>query len=97
MATGKVVQIIGTVVDVEFAAAELPAIYNALEIGKNGEKLVLEVEQHIGNNWVRCLALGATEGLSRGAEAVDTGQAYRRPRGTHLSRPPLQRHRRDPG
>ena len=87
MATGKVVQIIGTVVDVEFAAAELPAIYNALEIGQNGDKLVLEVEQHIGNNWVRCLALGATEGLSRGAEAVDTGQAIAVPVGrTSLGR-----------
>ena len=97
MATGKVVQIIGTVVDVEFAAAELPAIYNALEIGQNGEKLVLEVEQHIGNNWVRCLALGATEGLSPRRRSRGHRPGYRRPRGPHLSRPPLQRHRRDPG
>ena len=74
MATGKVVQVIGTVVDAEFPPEQLPAIYNALEISTNGEVLVLEVEQHIGNNWVRCLALGATEGLQRGAEAVDTGQ-----------------------
>ena len=73
MATGKVTQVIGTVVDVEFPAEEMPAIYNALETSIAGERLVLEVEQHIGNNWVRCLALGATEGLVRGVDAVDTG------------------------
>lgn len=73
MANGKVVQVIGTVVDVEFPPEQLPKIYNALEVGTNGDKLVLEVEQHIGNNWVRCLALGATEGLPRGVEVVDTG------------------------
>ena len=73
MATGKVTQVIGTVVDVEFPAEDMPAIYNALETSIAGERLVLEVEQHIGNNWVRCLALGATEGLIRGVDAVDTG------------------------
>ena len=73
MATGKVTQVIGTVVDVEFPAEEMPSIYNALETSIAGERLVLEVEQHIGNNWVRCLALGATEGLVRGVDAVDTG------------------------
>jgi F-type H+-transporting ATPase subunit beta len=73
MASGKIVQVIGTVVDVEFPPAQLPGIYNALEIHQNGDKLVLEVEQHVGNNWVRCLALGPTEGLSRGVEVVDTG------------------------
>ena len=70
---GKVVQVIGTVVDVEFPADELPEIYSAVELQNDGEKLVLEVEQHVGNSWVRCLALGATEGLARGVEAVDTG------------------------
>ena len=70
---GKVVQVIGTVVDVEFPADELPEIYSAVEIQNDGEKLVLEVEQHVGNSWARCLALGATEGLARGVEAVDTG------------------------
>ena len=73
MATGKVTQVIGTVVDAEFPAEEMPGIYNALETEVDGQKLVLEVEQHIGNNWVRCLALGPTEGLVRGVEAVDTG------------------------
>ena len=74
MATGKVTQVIGTVVDVEFPSEDMPAIYNALETSIAGERLVLEVEQHIGNNWVRCLALGATEGLVRGVDALDTGQ-----------------------
>ncbi len=81
MATGKVTQVIGTVVDVEFPAEEMPSIYNALETSIDGERLVLEVEQHIGNNWVRCLALGATEGLVRGVDAVDTGQAVSVPVG----------------
>jgi F-type H+/Na+-transporting ATPase subunit beta len=73
LATGKVIQVIGTVVDVEFPQEGLPAIYNALEIMQDGEKIVLETVQHIGNNWVRCLSLCPTEGLQRGAEAVDTG------------------------
>ncbi|GBD14807.1 ATP synthase subunit beta [bacterium HR25] len=71
---GRVVQIIGTVVDVEFPPEELPEINNAIEIDAgNGAKLVAEVEQHLGNNWVRTLAMGSTDGLRRGAEAVDTG------------------------
>ena len=73
MATGKVVQVIGTVVDAGFPPDAMPAIFNALETQIDGTKLVLEVEQHIGNNWVRCLALGPTEGLSRGAAVEDTG------------------------
>ena len=71
---GKVVQVIGTVVDVEFPPEDLPAIYNGLELDVDGERLVLEVEQHVGNNWARCLALGTTDGLARGVECVDTGQ-----------------------
>ena len=51
---GSIVQIIGTVVDVEFPPDDLPAIYNGLELDNSGERLVLEVEQHIGDNWVRC-------------------------------------------
>ena len=81
MAAGKITQVIGTVVDVEFPPEEMPAIYNALEAEIDGEKLVLEVEQHVGNNWVRCLALGPTEGLVRGIEAVDTGGAIAVPVG----------------
>ncbi|MBI4320074.1 MAG: F0F1 ATP synthase subunit beta, partial [Chloroflexi bacterium] len=74
MAVGKVVQVIGPVVDVEFPPEQLPALYNALEIKQNGSKLVLEVEQHLGNNWVRCLAMSTTDGLVRGTDATDTGQ-----------------------
>ena len=70
---GKVVQVIGTVIDVEFPPDNLPGIYNALELIIDDQKLVLEVEQHIGNNWVRCLALGPTEGVSRGIAVSDTG------------------------
>jgi F-type H+-transporting ATPase subunit beta len=78
---GKIVQIIGTVVDVEFPPDELPAVNNGLVIDNRGERLVLEVEQHIGNNWVRCLSLGVTEGLRRGEEVVDTGGAISVPVG----------------
>tara|TARA_B100000949_G_scaffold31030_1_gene24344 strand:+ start:20013 stop:21407 length:1395 start_codon:yes stop_codon:yes gene_type:complete len=81
MATGKIVQVIGTVVDVEFPPDGMPLVYNALETTIGNEKLILEVEQHIGNNWVRCLALGPTEGLIRGTDAVDTGDAISVPVG----------------
>ena len=72
---GNVVQVIGTVVDVEFPAEGLPDIYNALELSMgDGKRLVLEVQQHLGNNWVRTLAMDTTDGLRRGAEATDTGE-----------------------
>jgi F-type H+-transporting ATPase subunit beta len=74
MATGTITQVIGTVVDAEFPPEEMPTIFNALETQIDGKKLVLEVEQHVGNSWVRCLALGPTEGLSRGVEVLDTGK-----------------------
>jgi F-type H+-transporting ATPase subunit beta len=73
MAKGKVSQVIGTVVDVEFPPDELPTLNNAIEIPQNGGKLVLEVQHHIGNNWARCIALAPTDGIERGTEAVDTG------------------------
>jgi F-type H+-transporting ATPase subunit beta len=73
MAKGKVAQIIGTVIDIEFPPDELPALNNAVEIAQNGSKLILEVQHHIGNNWARCLALAPTDGIKRGDEAVDTG------------------------
>jgi F-type H+/Na+-transporting ATPase subunit beta len=79
--TGKVVQVIGTVVDVEFPPGGLPEIYSALELTLNGERLVLEVEQHVGNSWVRCLALGTTDGLQRGIEVTDTGAPVQVPVG----------------
>ncbi len=73
MAKGKVVQVIGTVVDIEFPPDELPILHSAIEISRDGDKVVLEAQEHIGNNWVRCLALSPTDGLERGAEAIDTG------------------------
>ncbi len=72
-AKGQVVQVIGTVVDVEFPREEMPEVLNAIEVPMEGQTLVLEVQQHTGNNWVRCLALGPTEGLARGSTVVDTG------------------------
>jgi F-type H+-transporting ATPase subunit beta len=72
LANGKVAQVIGTVVDIEFPQDELPSIYNAIEVNVNNNKLVLEAQHHIGNNYVRCLSLSPTDGLERGAEAIDT-------------------------
>ena len=70
--TGLIKQIIGVVVDVYFAE-NLPEIYNALEVDNQGQKLVLEVEQHIGSNLVRTIAMGSTDGLKRGDEVINTG------------------------
>ena len=77
MNTGKIVQIIGAVVDVDFSQAEMPAIYNALtvdyEINGKTTQLVLEVEQHLPDGWVRTVAMSTTDGLKRGMEVIDTG------------------------
>ena len=77
MNTGNIVQVIGPVVDVEFNAEKLPRIYNALEIeyevNGNPTKLTLEVQQHLGENWVRSIAMSSTEGLKRGMPVNDTG------------------------
>jgi len=81
MAKGKIVQIIGTVVDIEFSPEELPALNNAVEVALGSDKIVLEVQQHIGNNWVRCLSMSPTDGLYRGAEVVDTGGSLKVPVG----------------
>ena len=70
---GRVVQVIGTVIDVEFPGGDIPQILNAVELKVGNDRLVMEVAQHMGNNWVRCLALGPTDGLARGIEVVDTG------------------------
>ncbi len=73
-AVGKVIQITGPVVDIEFPAGQLPAIYNAVVISRgDGGKIVCEVQQHLGNNWVRSVAMTTTDGLARGTEARDTG------------------------
>ena len=76
---GRVVQIMGAVVDVAFPLGQLPEIYHALEVPRDGgngteaESLVLEVQQHLGDEWVRCVAMDSTDGLRRGTQAIDTG------------------------
>src|ERR1700739_2860353 len=70
-ATGRVTQVIGAVVDVKFDSS-LPPILNALETTNNGNRLVLEVAQHLGENTVRCIAMDISEGLVRGQEVTDT-------------------------
>ena len=81
MSKGKLVQVIGPVIDVKFEK-KLPDIYNALEVYKeNGEKLVAEVHAHNGNNVVRAVAMSGTEGLRRGLEVVDTGNPIQVPVG----------------
>ena len=73
-ATGRVVQILGGVVDVEFPAEDIPELFEAIEVERSGkEPLVLEVQKHIGNNWVRTVAMDATDGLQRGVPATATG------------------------
>ena len=78
---GKVVQIVGAVVDIRFEKDNLPDLLNAIEIDNKGEKLVVEVAQHIGDDIVRCIAMGSTDGLVRGIDAVDTGKAISVPVG----------------
>ncbi|RLD99047.1 MAG: F0F1 ATP synthase subunit beta [Aquificota bacterium] len=84
---GQVVQVMGNVVDVEFEPGRLPALYNALELKERDETqgidfdLILEVEQHLGNNRVRCVAMGPTEGLVRGMKVTDTGAPIKTPVG----------------
>src|SRR5947209_8850326 len=93
MAEGRVSQIIGTVVDVEFPPDQLPELFNAVNIYMEGQVaaehaaevglaepdqaniIVAEVQQHLGNNWVRTLAITSTDGISSGASAVDNGRA----------------------
>lgn len=69
---GKIMQVIGPVIDVKFEEGALPAIYNAVRIDKDDNKIVAEVMQHLGNDTVRCVAMSSTDGLSRGMNAVDT-------------------------
>ncbi|BCS81135.1 F0F1 ATP synthase subunit beta [Anaerocellum diazotrophicum] len=78
---GYVVQIIGPVIDIRFENESLPAINNAIEINFDGKKLVAEVAQHLGNDTVRCVALGSTDGLRRGVKATDTGGPIKVPVG----------------
>ena len=78
---GKVVQVIGPVVDVRFEEGYLPELLGALEIDNHGKKLVVEVAQHIGDNVVRCIAMSSTDGLVRGVDAVNTGRCINVPVG----------------
>ena len=78
---GTIVQVIGAVLDIRFAPENLPNLLNAIEIDNNGSKLVVEVAQHIGDDIVRCIAMGSTDGLVRGMEAVDTGASIKVPVG----------------
>jgi F-type H+/Na+-transporting ATPase subunit beta len=70
---GRVIAITGPVVDVEFPAGQLPAIFSAVRIESQGQPVVCEVQQHLGNNWVRTVAMSTTDGLARGTAAVDLG------------------------
>src|SRR5690349_311048 len=71
--TGKVVQVIGPVIDVEFEPEKLPELYTALQVYEGDVRLVAEVQQHIGRNQVRAVAMSSTDGVVRGMPAVDTG------------------------
>ena len=71
---GTIVQVVGPVLDIRFPDGQLPELLNAIEIVYNGNKLTVEVAQHIGDNVVRCIAMASTDGLTRGVEAVDTGK-----------------------
>src|SRR6476469_691404 len=83
---GKIKQIIGAVVDVQFEEGDLPEIYNALELKRDGgDTLVLEVQQHVGEDSVRTIAMDATEGLRRGMEVIDTGKAIAMPTGEAIN------------
>src|SRR4051812_48684853 len=83
--TGKIVQVIGSTFDAEFEEGQLPEIYNALRVNDTVNnvaiKLTGEVQQHLGGNRVRCVALGSTDGLVRGMSAVDTGKPVQVPVG----------------
>jgi len=73
--TGRIAQVFGGVVDVEFSPDNIPEVYEALEVGRPGKPpLVLEVEKHLGNNWVRCVSMDSTDGLQRGNPVYSTGQ-----------------------
>ena len=78
---GKVVQIVGAVVDIKFDKDSLPNLLNAIEIDNGGNKLIVEVAQHIGDDTVRCIAMSSTDGLKRGVDAIDTGKAISVPVG----------------
>src|SRR5215208_3957043 len=72
--TGSIVQVTGAVVDIEFPAGHLPEIYNGVRVEINeGNILTLEVQQHLGNDWVRAVAMSSTDGIRRGMTVTDIG------------------------
>ncbi len=79
--TGRITQIVGVVIDIEFSTDSLPAIYNALKVQNGDQELTLEVAQHLSESSVRAVSLGSTDGLARGAEVTDTGKAISVPIG----------------
>src|SRR5512135_990592 len=80
--TGQVVQVTGGVVDVEFPIGQLPNVYDALQIEREGKlPLILEVEKHLGNNWVRCVAMDSTDGLQRNVPVHSLGSPIKVPVG----------------
>jgi len=81
---GKIVQIIGPVVDVRFEDRKVPKIYSALKVHKQDGGLVMEVMQHLGNDMVRCVAMASTDGLTRGTEVFDTGEPIKVPVGKEV-------------
>ncbi len=81
MLTGKIIQIIGAVVDVEFPQEAVPKVYNALEVKNDAIKLVMEVQQQLGGGVVRCIAMGSSDGLQRGLTVTDLGHPIKVPVG----------------
>lgn len=81
MATGKIIQVIGAIVDVEFSQGMVPRVYNALEVINVKKKLILEVQQQLGGGVVRCIAMGTSDGLKRGLNAVDLAHPIKVPVG----------------
>ncbi|MEG2835021.1 MAG: F0F1 ATP synthase subunit beta, partial [Anaerorhabdus sp.] len=82
---GKIVQVIGPVVDIRYDSGVLPSLLNAIEIVKDeNEKLVVEVAQHVGDDCVRCIAMGSTDGLVRGMDCIDTESAISVPVGAEV-------------
>ena len=84
MSKGKIVQVMGPVVDVVFENGDLPDIKDALEVENNGKKCVMEVSQHLGNDVVRCIMLSASEGLQRDREVVATDRKSTRLNSSHI-------------
>ena len=86
---GKVVQVIGPVLDIRFQDGQLPELLSAIEIQNDDRKIVAEVAQHIGDNVARCVSMNATDGMVRGLDAVDTGGPITVPVGEQVPGPHL--------